>query len=1149
MRLDKFPSARAHRPLYPQSRKRRRRPLLVVLRLLGLVGLLAIVLAAGGALLLASGPVELGAIRDRVVAVAEARLGPGYQVKVAGASINVDPVLGLIAEIDEVTVRDDANAVVARIPSARLAIDPLSFLKLRVDIRTVELTSPELSLVRGKAGQVYLGNAETVYRPPPAGAARPAPAPPVIDDALAQADGGFPDLVTAMRILNSGLDPAIEAAFERNFERLTIDAATIQIWDAKKLQKRTFPHTDMALTVDAATNDIKANFATSGYSGRWGILAERSVDAETRDRNLSLSFSQLTLADIEPNFGRPESLLTSDIPLFGRATIRLSEAGVVKDAQVRLDLGAGTMVSGFGKDTVLLDEATIRLRWDVARRVLVLNPSSFFFGDTRGVFSGEIRPLSDPSDGRYAYSIESRDTLLASRDAKEPPIFADRIALSGTADFPGKRIDIDEATITTAVGSVAAAGSLGLDGPTPSLSLAASFTPMAISTVKQMWPPILAGPARKWVMDHVVSGQVTAGRFEAAVPPGVLWTGERVQLPEDYMRLDARLEDVSFNTVGTIPPITNASGNAVVAGSTFGIDLDKGEITSPSGKTIQITAGAFAVPNTSVPTPMAQIEVQAEGDVGGMAEIANADPMHAMEKQNIDPAGISGQGSANLSIKLPLKPGLLPSDIDWRVSLQTTDFASATPIEGKTIKGGNFAMTANREEVTIKGKASINGVPASIDLSQPVGDADGDGEVESGRRQVRLVLDADARKRLGIGLDNVLGGTVAAAVSELSDGRKGQHYELDLKQARLVLQAVGWSKGVGVPAKLSFDMVQDGDGFSVENMVATGDGFGLKGRAKLDSKYALISANLERLALRKGDQISVDLSRKGNGYSIVAKGTSFDVRGLIAEYKTRSASADGGADLRIDANIDKLIGFDQITLSKAKISVRAQGGTVGKVTLEGNFRGGPVAMNYSDSGTSAELDLESADAGSLIGFIDIYRRMSGGRLTLTGQRSGASGPFSGVFDVSDFAIVDESSMQKLVSATSGSGANATPTGIDPSNVPFGRMRLDYTKRGSVIVIEEAVLRGATVGATMNGTLDLGKQRVSMAGTYLPAYAFNNLFGRVPLLGIALGGGSKGGLFGVTFKIDGPISAPNLTVNPLSLITPGIFRKIFEFPVN
>jgi hypothetical protein len=295
----------------------------------------------------------------------------------------------------------------------------------------------------------------------------------------------------------------------------------------------------------------------------------------------------------------------------------------------------------------------------------------------------------------------------------------------------------------------------------------------------------------------------------------------------------------------------------------------------------------------------------------------------------------------------------------------------------------------------------------------------------------------------------------------------------------------------------------------------------------------------------------VTLLRKGDGYQITARGASFDARGLIAQLKSNTQGADdGAASLSVDAKIDTITGFGQVTLSNSAILVSTNGGALGKASLKGALPGGGVAMVYNDSGSSgASLDLQSADAGNLLSVVDLYRRISGGKLRLSGQRSGAKGPFSGVFDVASFTIVDEASMRKLVSASTGSGENVQPSGLDPDHVPFDRMRLDYTKRGSLIVIEDAVLRRATVGATLNGTIDLAKQMVSLAGTYLPAYAVNNLFGRLPLIGLALGGGSQGGLFGVTFKVEGPISGPSLTVNPLSMITPGIFRKIFEFPVN
>ena len=47
---------------------------------------------------------------------------------------------------------------------------------------------------------------------------------------------------------------------------------------------------------------------------------------------MSAVFSQLTLADILPALGDDDSLLTADIPLYGRANIRFAKDGSVEDA-------------------------------------------------------------------------------------------------------------------------------------------------------------------------------------------------------------------------------------------------------------------------------------------------------------------------------------------------------------------------------------------------------------------------------------------------------------------------------------------------------------------------------------------------------------------------------------------------------------------------------------------------------------------------------------------------------------------------------------------------------------------------------------------------------------------------------------------------
>ena len=55
-----------------------------------------------------------------------------------------------------------------------------------------------------------------------------------------------------------------------------------------------------------------------------------------------------------------------------------------------------------------------------------------------------------------------------------------------------------------------------------------------------------------------------------------------------------------------------------------------------------------------------------------------------------------------------------------------------------------------------------------------------------------------------------------------------------------------------------------------------------------------------------------------------------------------------------------------------------------------------------------------------------------------------------------------------------------------------------------------------------------------------------IVGELPLIGVLLGNGRDRGLLGITFKLNGPFNQPKLTINPLSIIAPGVFRSIFEF---
>ena len=116
--------------------------------------------------------------------------------------------------------------------------------------------------------------------------------------------------------------------------------------------------------------------------------------------------------------------------------------------------------------------------------------------------------------------------------------------------------------------------------------------------------------------------------------------------------------------------------------------------------------------------------------------------------------------------------------------------------------------------------------------------------------------------------------------------------------------------------------------------------------------------------------------------------------------------------------------------------------------------------------------------------------------------------------------------------------------IDGGAVEFNRLKVNFEREGSHLELRDATMSGPQIGLSVDGWLDYSHDLVGMRGTFVPVYALNNLFSQIPVFGVFLGGKSNEGLFAITFNISGSASEPNLSINPLSVIAPGILRNIF-----
>jgi hypothetical protein len=270
----------------------------------------------------------------------------------------------------------------------------------------------------------------------------------------------------------------------------------------------------------------------------------------------------------------------------------------------------------------------------------------------------------------------------------------------------------------------------------------------------------------------------------------------------------------------------------------------------------------------------------------------------------------------------------------------------------------------------------------------------------------------------------------------------------------------------------------------------------------------------------------------------------FDGRGFlksaISGKEADSKSKMKNIDFDIDLKLGAVMGFngEAVRGVDAKFSRRA--GIIKTFTLSGKLgRDSPVTADLRGRGQGREVVyLETSDAGAFFRFNDIYSKMVGGQLALAIDPPSADpGAKEGLMNVRDFSVKGEAALDRVAAGGTAGVQNG---------VAFSRLRAEFNRQNGQLSIREGVVKGPTVGATIEGSIDYPANQVRMSGTFVPMYGLNNMFGQIPLVGLFLGGGSNEGLIGVTYEVVGTPSQPVLRVNPISAMAPGVLRKIFEF---
>jgi hypothetical protein len=434
----------------------------------------------------------------------------------------------------------------------------------------------------------------------------------------------------------------------------------------------------------------------------------------------------------------------------------------------------------------------------------------------------------------------------------------------------------------------------------------------------------------------------------------------------------------------------------------------------------------------------------------------------------------------------------------------------------------------------------------------------GDMAVGSRYRFTGVMAQADY-ERLGYRVAPVVEGPVRVDYRAVGQGLTPVtgSLTLDGQAATIALPSGLWRKPAGAPVRASFALRRSPEGVvSLDDIEAAGSGLEAQGAVRFAPDGRLLWAHAPRVRLGPQTQVAVRADRDAQGrMTVVAEGPRFDATPFLASGASVSAIPPGtppnGGNAAPAAPIPPVVyrlatdrlGFrGDAALSQATATAVMVGDVMTSLDIAGKSGvDTPFSFVMTQDG---RMRLSGADAGFAMEAVTGTANLVGGTVAAEGAwRPGRTPEADFTLKVTNFAVEDLPAMARLMSSVA--SLRGLVEMLEGSGMSFTDLEAPLSLRGARLLVGESRLSGASMGLTAKGEIDLATGTMNINGVVVPSYGLNSMWGEVPVLGGLLVSRQGEGVVGMTYSMSGPVENARVGVNPLSALTPGILRRIFE----
>jgi hypothetical protein len=980
------------------------------------------------------------------------------------------------------------------LPEARIALDPAAALTGALQPESITLVGAQASLRRDANGR--------------------------FDVDFGGASGAGAESFAAL--LDKG-----EAAFSlpllARLETIEAEAMSLTLTDA--LSGRTWDVGDGRLVLDNRADAISVILGMT-LSGGQGMPARAEVTAVTQkgsaEARLSARVDGVRAADLAALSPPLGFLSVLDAPIAGDLQVSVDADGAFAGLTGGLEIGPGAVLPSAETRPVAFDRLAIDLAYDAAKERLTLGRIEAEGRTLRLKASAQVL-VPGIAEGRASEFI----TQIALDEVQVDPegLFAEPVRFSdGALDLRLRLdpfvVDIGQLALVENKLRLHSKGRIAAANQGWDVALDLRLNEIANDRLMALWPVTLVPKTREWLADNVQQGVLFDVKGAVRIKPG--------RAPQLSLGYEFEGTDVRF--IRTLPPAQQGKGYATVEGNTFTMVLDQGHVTPPKGGDVDLAGTIFTVLDITQKPAQAEIQLRTDSSVTAALSLLDEKPFEFLTKagQPVDLA--EGRAVTEGILRLPLVKKVMPKDVRYELNGVLTGVSSDKIVPGKSIAADRLTLHADPKGMTILGPGTIGALPFDVRYTQAFGpEAKGKSRVEG---TVELSPLTVSEFNLGLPEGMVSGKGQGQVDIALTKGEAPvMTLTSDLVGVVLALPEVGFRKDKGAAGKLSLT-ARLAQLARVENLSLSAPGLSLEGEVSLRAGGGLEVARFVPLKLGKWLEGQVTLTGQGAGKTpaIAVNSGWVDLRALPQFSAGRGG---GGSFGTLPVRLDRLQVTESIALTGFKGEFTLRGGIKGQFSGAVNGRAAVTgAVAPLDHGTGVRI--LSNDAGGVMAAAGLFEKAQGGALDMQLVPTGGEGNYDGVARASNIRVQNAPILAEMLSAVSVIGLLEQLGG---QGILFGQAEAQFRLTPQAVEISRASAIGASMGVSMAGLYVHQGKALRMQGVVSPIYLVNGIgeiFGR------------KGeGLFGFNYTLSGTADAPQVGVNPLSILTPGMFREIFR----